>query len=68
MDESGRLIVVGRQKDMIVRGGQNIYPDEVESVLSTHPKIVDVSIVGYPDEELGEDRVPLLFLKRDMRA
>jgi len=63
MDESGRLIVVGRKKDMIVRGGQNIYPDEVESVLSSHPKISEVSIVGYPDPDLGERSCAFIILK-----
>jgi acyl-CoA synthetase (AMP-forming)/AMP-acid ligase II len=54
MNEDGYVTVVGRSKDMIVRGGNNIYPDEIESLLYRHPKIAEVSIVGYPDKDLGE--------------
>ncbi|MFZ3046766.1 MAG: class I adenylate-forming enzyme family protein [Desulfatirhabdiaceae bacterium] len=54
MNDEGYISVVGRSKDMIVRGGNNIYPDEIESLLYRHPKIAEVSIVGYPDKDLGE--------------
>jgi fatty-acyl-CoA synthase len=54
MNNEGYITVVGRSKDMIVRGGNNIYPDEIESLLYRHPKIAEVSIVGYPDNDLGE--------------
>ncbi len=49
LDEDGNLIIVGREKDMIKRGGQNIYPVEIESLLVSHPKVLDVAIVGMPD-------------------
>ena len=53
-DEQGNLYIVGRRKDMIIRGGQNIFPAEIESMLITHPKVLDVAIVGMPDPVMGE--------------
>lgn len=53
-DENGNLYVVGRAKDMIIRGGQNIYPIEVENLLVTHPKVLQVAIVPMPDPVMGE--------------
>jgi non-ribosomal peptide synthetase component E (peptide arylation enzyme) len=53
-DEQGYLYVVGRRKDVIIRGGQNIYPAEVENILVTHPKVMDVSVVAMPDPVMGE--------------
>ncbi len=52
--DQGCLWIMGRAKDMIIRGGQNIYPAEVEGLLQEHPKVKIVAIVGYPDRELGE--------------
>lgn len=54
LDERGNLTVVGRLDDMIIRGGQNVYPAEVEDALIEHPSVVEVAVVGYPDAELGE--------------
>jgi fatty-acyl-CoA synthase len=54
MRDDGYFIFRGRAKDMIIRGGENIYPREVEEFLYTHPKIADVAIVGLPDARLGE--------------
>jgi len=54
MDEQGYISIVGRSKDMIIRGGENIYPIEVENFLYRHPKISDVQIVGVPDKQYGE--------------
>ncbi len=48
------LWILGRAKDMIIRGGQNIYPAEIEGLLNEHPKVASVAIVGYPDKEMGE--------------
>lgn len=53
-DEQGYLAIVGRKKDMIIRGGSNIYPVEVENLLITHPKILQVAIVKMPDAVMGE--------------
>lgn len=54
MDEEGYIKVVGRSKDMVIRGGENIYPVEIENYLYRHPKISDVQIVGVPDQKYGE--------------
>ncbi len=53
-DERGNLVIMGRERDMIIRGGQNIYPAEVESLLLTHPKVHSAAIVSIPDPIMGE--------------
>jgi fatty-acyl-CoA synthase len=55
MDTAGYLNIVGRIKDMVIRGGENVYPREVEEFLYTHPSIEDVQVVGVPDEKYGEE-------------
>ena len=55
MDDDGYLAIVGRSKDMVIRGGENVYPREVEEFLYTHPDIVDVQVVGVPDPRHGEE-------------
>jgi fatty-acyl-CoA synthase len=55
MDDAGYLSIVGRSKDMIIRGGENVYPREIEEFLYTHPDIVDAQVVGVPDEKYGEE-------------
>ena len=55
MDDEGYLNIVGRIKDMVIRGGENIYPREIEEFLYTHPDIVDVQVVGVPDDRFGEE-------------
>ena len=55
MDEAGYGAIVGRIKDMVIRGGENVYPREVEEYLYTHPKIEDVQVVGVPDARYGEE-------------
>jgi len=55
MDEEGYVKVVGRSKDMVIRGGENIYPKEIEDFLYTHKQIEDVQIIGVPDEKFGEE-------------
>ncbi|BCL78705.1 AMP-binding protein [Ktedonobacteria bacterium brp13] len=54
MDEEGYINIVGRIKDMIIRGGENIYPREIEEFLYTHPSVSDVQIIGVPDPQYGE--------------
>jgi fatty-acyl-CoA synthase len=54
MDESGLVRIVGRIKDMVIRGGENVYPREIEEFLYTHPDITDVQVIGVPDERYGE--------------
>jgi fatty-acyl-CoA synthase len=55
MDEDGYVQITGRIKDMVIRGGENIYPREVEEFLYGHPDIEDVQVVGVPDEKYGEE-------------
>jgi fatty-acyl-CoA synthase len=55
MDETGHVRIVGRIKDMIIRGGENVYPREIEEFLYTHPDIADVQVIGVPDERYGEE-------------
>ncbi|MCU1593395.1 MAG: AMP-binding protein, partial [Frankiales bacterium] len=55
MDVDGYLSIVGRSKDMVIRGGENVYPREVEEFLYTHPDIVDVQVIGVPDVKYGEE-------------
>jgi fatty-acyl-CoA synthase len=55
MDDDGYISIVGRIKDMIIRGGENVYPREIEEFLHTHPDIVDVEVIGVPDERYGEE-------------
>jgi fatty-acyl-CoA synthase len=55
MDDDGYLSITGRIKDMVIRGGENIYPREVEEFLYTHPDILDVQVVGVPDAKYGEE-------------
>jgi fatty-acyl-CoA synthase len=54
MDERGFIRIQGRLKDMIIRGGENIYPREIEAVLFEHPAVGDVAVTGVPDERFGE--------------
>jgi len=54
MDDRGFLRIEGRLKDMIIRGGENIYPREIEDLLFEHPKVAEVAVVGVPDERWGE--------------
>ncbi|HEY7200647.1 MAG TPA: AMP-dependent synthetase, partial [Candidatus Dormibacteraeota bacterium] len=54
MDERGYCRIEGRIKEMIIRGGENIYPREIEHLLHTHPRVADVAVVGIPDDHWGE--------------
>ncbi|KAL7073208.1 hypothetical protein ACQ4LE_007514 [Meloidogyne hapla] len=54
MNENGTVSIVGRYKDMIIRGGENIYPTEVEQFIDKHPAVADVQVIGVPDERFGE--------------
>ncbi|MEU3350949.1 AMP-binding protein [Streptomyces sp. NPDC037389] len=63
MDEDGYVRIVGRIKDMIIRGGENVYPREIEEFLYTHPKISDVQVIGVPDEKFGEEIMACVILR-----
>jgi fatty-acyl-CoA synthase len=68
MDENGYCRITGRLKDMIIRGGENIYPREIEEFIYTHPKVLDVQVVGIPDEVYGEEVMAWIILKEDQTA
>ena len=55
MDDEGYLNIVGRIKDMVIRGGENVYPREIEEFLYSHDAIADVQVIGVPDEKYGEE-------------
>jgi fatty-acyl-CoA synthase len=63
MDAEGYVNIVGRIKDMVIRGGENVYPREVEEFLYTHPDVVDVQVVGVPDAKYGEELVAWVRLR-----
>ena len=65
MDDDGYVNIVGRLKDMIVRGGENIYPREIEEYLMTHAKIEAVQVTGVPDFKYGEEIIAWVSLKED---
>jgi long-chain acyl-CoA synthetase len=63
MDEDGYFFIVDRKKDMIIRGGYNVYPREVEEVLYEHPAVSEVAVVGVPDDSLGEEVAAAVVLR-----
>jgi fatty-acyl-CoA synthase len=68
MDDEGYLNIVGRIKDMIIRGGENVYPREVEEFLYTHPKVQDVQVIGVPDTRYGEEVMAWVRLREGEAA
>jgi len=62
-DEAGNYRITGRLKDMIIRGGENIYPKEIEEFIYTHPAVKDVQVVGVPDKRYGEEALAAVILK-----
>jgi fatty-acyl-CoA synthase len=63
IDEAGCANIVGRIKDMVIRGGENVYPREIEEYLYRHPAIADVSVIGVPDKKFGEELCAWIILK-----
>ncbi|MGI6668463.1 MAG: AMP-binding protein [Acetivibrionales bacterium] len=63
VDENGYFKITGRIKDMIIRGGENIYPKEIEDFIYTHPKVKDVQVIGVPDKQYGEEIMACVILK-----
>src|SRR5262249_12540042 len=68
MTEDGYVNIVGRIKDMICRGGENIYPREIEEFLYTHPLVADVQVIGVPDEKYGEEVMGWVRLREGQQA
>jgi fatty-acyl-CoA synthase len=64
MDDDGYCNIVGRIKDMVIRGGENVYPREIEEFLYTHEDVSDVSVVGVPDERYGEELCAFVVTRR----
>ncbi|NEK57658.1 AMP-binding protein [Geodermatophilus sabuli] len=63
MDAEGYLNIVGRIKDMVIRGGENVYPREIEEFLYTHPDVIDAQVIGVPDERFGEELMAWVRLR-----
>ena len=63
MDEDGYLYITDRKKDMIIRGGENVYPKEVENILHTHPQVLEAGVIGVPDPVYGEEVRAFVALK-----
>ena len=68
MDAEGYISIVGRIKDMIIRGGENIYPREIEEFLYTHPDVNDVQVIGIPDEKYGEEVMAWIKLREAVQT
>jgi fatty-acyl-CoA synthase len=68
IDANGFAAIVGRAKDMVIRGGENIYPREVEEFLYRHPKVLDVQCVGVPDQKFGEELCACIILRPGQEA
>ena len=63
MDDEGYVTIVGRMKDMVIRGGENVYPREIEEFLYRHPQIQDVQVIGVPDKKYGEELCALIIVR-----
>jgi long-chain acyl-CoA synthetase len=68
VDEDGYFFIVDRKKDLIIRGGYNVYPREIEEVLYTHPAVLEAAVVGVPDDSLGEEVGAAVVLKHGEQA
>jgi fatty-acyl-CoA synthase len=68
VDREGYCNIVGRLKDMVIRGGENVYPREIEEFLYRHPKVADVQVIGVPDPKYGEELCAWVKLKPGERA
>jgi long-chain acyl-CoA synthetase len=65
-DEDGFLFIVSRKKELIIRGGYNVYPSEIENVLHAHPAVAEAAVVGVPDERLGEEVMAVIIVRPSM--
>jgi fatty-acyl-CoA synthase len=64
MADDGYVNIVGRSKDMVIRGGENVYPREIEEFIYTHPDVEDVQVIGVPDERYGEELMAWIRLRQ----
>ena len=67
LDDDGDLYLVDRKKEMVIRGGYNVYPREVEEVLYAHPGVLEAAVLGIPDERLGEEVAAFVVAQPDVR-
>ena len=67
-DEDGFFYIVDRKKDLVIRGGFNVYPREIEEVLNQHPAVLEAAVIGRPDERLGEEVVAFISLRAGTSA
>ena len=65
-DQDGFLFIVSRKKELIIRGGYNVYPSEIENVLHAHPAVAEAAVVGVPDERLGEEVMAVVIVRSSM--
>lgn len=65
-DQDGFLFIVSRKKELIIRGGYNVYPSEIENVLHAHPAVAEAAVVGVPDERLGEEVMAVIIVRPSM--
>jgi acyl-CoA synthetase (AMP-forming)/AMP-acid ligase II len=68
MNDEGYLFLKGRSKDMIIRGGVNIYPQEIEATLMAHTAVAEAAVVGWPSKEFNEEIAAFVMLKTDVDA
>jgi long-chain acyl-CoA synthetase len=68
VDEDGYFFIVDRKKDMIIRGGYNVYPREIEEVLYEHPAVLEAAVIGTPDQAMGEEVAAAVVLRPDAEA
>src|ERR1700694_3384733 len=68
MDADGNIYVVDRKKDMIIRGGFNVYPRDIEEVLFQHPAVAEAAVVGRPDPDYGEEVIAFVVLRAGAEA
>ena len=66
VDEDGFIFLVDRKKDVIITGGENLYPVQIENFMAAHEKIKDVAVIGLPDKRLGEIATAIIEVKKDM--
>jgi long-chain acyl-CoA synthetase len=67
-DEEGYIYIVDRKKELIIRGGYNVYPREIEEVLYTHPSVAEAAVIGVPDADLGEEVAAVVVLRPETKA
>ena len=68
LDEEGYLTIVERKKDLIIRGGFNVYPRDVEEVLNRHPAVIEAAVIGIPSERMGEEVKAVVVTREKVSA